>query len=106
AGPSNAELVRAVQTELKRVNCGDMDATGEWNKETEEAVVRFNDHARWRFDWKQPSASLLSALVRSGEYACALECVDGYKADGGACVPAADASPRPLPLPVVKRPRR
>jgi uncharacterized caspase-like protein len=91
----NVELVRSVQMELKRVGCGNVAVDGQWSDATREGVRRFNEQARWRFDTNLPSPGLLSALQRSGEYACPMECEAGFELSGNTCVPAQQRASTP-----------
>lgn len=94
AGASEQELVRTIQMELARVGCGTLAADGAWNPDTQQAVLRFNQHGRWRFDPASPSPTLLAALRRNEGRVCPLECGAGFEARDGTCVAAA---PPPAP---------
>jgi uncharacterized caspase-like protein len=105
ATPANPEpeLIRTIQIELVRVGCGTLATDGAWNPATQQAVLRFNQHGRWRFDPAVPSPALLAALRRNDARVCPLECEPGYEAQGNTCVAAA---PPPAPAPQKKKAER
>ncbi|MBI5318271.1 MAG: caspase family protein [Bradyrhizobium sp.] len=83
--PSQAELPRLLQAELKRVGCVTGAAGDEWNSAAQKALGLFNKNAKKKFDVKVASLDALdSARSRSGRV-CPLVCDRGYRADGDKC---------------------
>jgi Caspase domain len=85
AGPPQAELVKSVQTELRRVGCMSADADGEWNAESQRSLALFNKNAGTKFDVKLASLEALDAIKLKPSRFCPLICEHGFKADGDHC---------------------
>jgi hypothetical protein len=95
---SSPEFVLAVQFELIRVGCGAFAPQEQWNSTAQQAVVRFNEHGRWRFDPARPTRGLLAALRRNEARVCPPDCEPGFELRGMSCV-AVQQTPTPAPAP-------
>jgi hypothetical protein len=85
AGPSQAELAKSVQAELRRVGCLTADADGEWNAVSRRSLTLFNKHAGTKFDTKLASLDALDAIKLKPARVCPLICEHGFKTDGEKC---------------------
>jgi hypothetical protein len=90
AGPPQAELVKAelvksVQTELRRVGCLTAAADGEWNTASQHSLTLFNKHAGTKFNVKLASLDALDAIKLKSTRVCPLICEHGFKPDGDNC---------------------
>jgi hypothetical protein len=85
AGPPQAELIKSVQTELRRVGCLTAAADGEWNAAARRSLALFNKNAGTKFDVKLASLDALDAIKLKPSRVCPLICEHGFKADGDQC---------------------
>jgi hypothetical protein len=85
AGPPQAELIKSVQTELRRVGCLTGEADGEWNAASQRSLALFNKNAGTKFDVKLASLDALDAIKLKPSRVCPLTCEHGFKADGDRC---------------------
>ena len=85
AGPSQADLTKSVQTELRRVGCLAAPADGDWNGASQRSLSLFNKNAGTRLDVKTVSADTLDAIKQKTSRVCPLVCEHGYKVDGDQC---------------------
>ena len=85
AGPPQAEIVKSVQSELRRVGCLTAQADGEWNTASQRSMALFNRHAGTKFDVKLASTDALDAIKLKPSRVCPLICERGFKADGDSC---------------------
>lgn len=85
AGPPPAELIKSVQTELRRVGCLSGEADGEWNAASQRSMALFNKNAGTKFDVKLASLDALDAIKLKSARVCPLVCEHGFKADGDKC---------------------
>jgi hypothetical protein len=85
AGPPQAELIKSVQTELRRVGCLTDAANGEWNVTSQRSLALFNKNAGTKFDVKLASLDALDAIKLRPSRVCPLICEHGFKADGDHC---------------------
>jgi uncharacterized caspase-like protein len=85
AGPPPAELVKSVQSELRRVGCLNSEADGEWNTATRRSLSLFNRNAGTTLDTKVASSDALDAIKQKPSRVCPLACDHGFKADGDHC---------------------
>jgi uncharacterized caspase-like protein len=83
--PPQAELVKSVQTELRRVGCMSANADGEWNAASQRSLALFNKNAGTKFDVKLASLDALDAIKLKPSRVCPLICEHGFKADGDHC---------------------
>jgi hypothetical protein len=83
--PSPAELIKSVQTELRRVGCLTGDADGEWNAASQRSLAQFNKHAGTKFDIKLANLDTLDAIKLKPSRVCPLVCEHGFRADGDSC---------------------
>jgi uncharacterized caspase-like protein len=85
AGPSQAELVKSLQAELRRVGCLTATADGEWNTVSRRSLALFNKHAGTQFDVKLASLDALDAIKLKPSRVCPLVCEHGFRVDGERC---------------------
>jgi len=85
AGPSQAELAKSLQTELRRVGCLTASSDGEWNALSRRSLTLFNKHAGTKFDTKLASLDALDAIKLKPARVCPLICEHGFKPDGDHC---------------------
>jgi uncharacterized caspase-like protein len=85
AGPPPADLVKSVQSELRRVGCLTGETNGEWNSTSQRSLALFNKNAGTKFDVKLASADALDAIKLKPSRVCPLICEYGFKADGDHC---------------------
>src|SRR6266478_909954 len=92
--PCNAErrgaqtdVVKSVQTELRRVGCLTGAADGEWNTVSQRSLTLFNKHAGTKLDVKLASPDALDAIKLKSSRVCPLICQHGFRpdADGDTC---------------------
>ena len=84
-GPTQADIARSVQTELRRVGCLNAAADGEWNAASQRSLALFNRYAGTKFDVKLASIDTLDAIKLKSSRVCPLICEHGFKADGDRC---------------------
>jgi uncharacterized caspase-like protein len=84
--PSQADITKSVQTELRRVGCLSGDANGDWNATSQRSLSAFNRNAGTRLDVKTANADTLDAIKQKPSRVCPLTCEHGFKADGNQCV--------------------
>jgi uncharacterized caspase-like protein len=84
-GPSQADLTRSVQNELRRVGCLAAPADGDWNANSQRSLSLFNKNAGTRLDVKTVNADTLDAIRQKPSRVCPLVCERGFKADGDHC---------------------
>ena len=85
AGPSQADLTKSVQTELRRVGCLAAPADGDWNAASQRSLSLFNKNAGTRLDVKTVTVDTLDAIKQKASRVCPLVCEHGYKVDGDQC---------------------
>jgi uncharacterized caspase-like protein len=85
AGPPQAELIKSVQAELRRVGCLSGEADGEWNAASQRSMALFNKSAGTKFDVKLASLDALDAIKLKPARVCPLICEHGFKSDGDKC---------------------
>jgi hypothetical protein len=84
--PTQAEITKSVQTELRRVGCLASSADdGEWNADTQRSLKTFNRQAGTKLDVKTATADTLDAIRQRPSRVCPLVCEHGFKADGDGC---------------------
>jgi Caspase domain len=84
-GPPPADIVKSVQTELRRVGCLTAAADGEWNAASQRSLALFNRHAGTKLNVKLASVDALDAIKLKPSRVCPLICERGFKADGERC---------------------
>lgn len=92
AGPAGSplfadggELIRAVQTALKRHRCYTAGVDGKWGRGSRAAVRKFNEATGTSFE-EQPSEDLFYTARGTPAPACPLECGPRYRISGDECV--------------------
>jgi len=86
ANLSAAEIVRSMQTELRRVGCLTAAEDGEWTSSSRHALELFNRQAGTKFDVKVASVDALDAVKATPARICPLICQHGFKRDGEGCI--------------------
>lgn len=66
----STDVVRQVQTELRRVGCYSGTQDGDWNKATRSALQQFNRRSKSNFDTTRPSSQLVDALKGHKDRVC------------------------------------
>jgi uncharacterized caspase-like protein len=84
-GPSQPDLTKSVQTELRRVGCLTSETDGQWNAASQRSLTLFNRYAGTKFDVKLASTDALDAIKLKPSRICPLVCDHGFKADGDHC---------------------
>ena len=83
--PSQTEITKSVQSELRRVGCYGGNADGEWDLSSQRSLLQFNRSAGTRLDIKTVNADTLDAIKQKPSRVCPLVCEHGFKADGDHC---------------------
>ena len=83
--PSQTDITRSVQTELRRVGCYSGDADGDWGASSQRSLSQFNRNAGLKLDVKTANADTLDAIKQKSSRVCPLVCEHGFKADGDHC---------------------
>jgi uncharacterized caspase-like protein len=84
-GSPQVDVVKSVQTELRRVGCLTGNVDGDWNAATQRSLTLFNRYAGTRLDARTASLDTLDAVKLKQARVCPLVCEHGYKADGDRC---------------------
>ena len=84
-GSPEADVVKSVQTELRRVGCLTGAVDGDWNAASQRSLTLFNRYAGTKLDIKAANADTLDAIRLKQARVCPLVCEHGYKADGDRC---------------------
>jgi Caspase domain len=83
--PSQADLARSVQAELRRVGCLTGAADGEWSAASQRSLTLFNKHAGTKFNVRLASLDALDAIKLRPGRVCPLACEHGFRPDGETC---------------------
>ena len=83
--PSQAEITKSVQSELRRVGCYTGSADGDWDSASQRSLSLFNRNAGLKLDLKKVNADTLDAIKQKTSRVCPLVCQHGFKADGDHC---------------------
>ncbi len=86
AQQSVSDVVRQLQSELRRVGCNTGAVDGSWDDAAQRALTLFNKHAGTTLDVKAASLDSLDVVKGKSGRICPLVCDHGYKADGDTCV--------------------
>jgi hypothetical protein len=84
-GPSQGDLTKSVQSELRRVGCLSGPADGDWNTASQRSLSAFNRHAGTKLDVRTVTADTLGVIRQKQSRVCPLVCEHGLKADGDHC---------------------
>ena len=79
-------LVRLLQSELKRVGCEPGKPSDIWSKSSEAALAAFNKVARTNYPTKIASTDALDGIRLKADRVCPLECVRSEHLEGDRCV--------------------
>jgi hypothetical protein len=83
--PSQTEITKSVQSELRRVGCYTGNADGDWDASSQRSLSQFNRNAGMKLDVKTANADTLDAIKQKPSRVCPLVCDHGFKADGDHC---------------------
>ncbi len=83
--PSQSDITKSVQSELRRVGCYGGDADGDWGQSSQRSLSQFNRSAGTRLDTKTVNADTLDAIKQKPSRVCPVACEHGFKADGDHC---------------------
>jgi uncharacterized caspase-like protein len=83
--PSQTEIAKSVQSELRRVGCYSGNADGDWDAPSQRSLSQFNRNAGMKLDVKTANADTLDAIKQKQSRVCPLVCEHGFKADGDHC---------------------
>jgi len=83
--PSQGEITKSVQAELRRVGCYTGSADGDWDQASQRSLSQFNRSAGTKLDVKTVNADTLDAIKQKPSRVCPLVCEHGFKADGDHC---------------------
>jgi uncharacterized caspase-like protein len=83
--PSQTEITKSVQTELRRVGCYSGSADGDWGDASQRSLSQFNRNAGTKLDVRTANADTLDAIKQKPSRVCPLVCEHGFKADGDRC---------------------
>jgi hypothetical protein len=93
ASPSDpAALVRAVQTELKRVGCYSGSIDGQWDSRARDALAEFTRITKSAIATDEPTSAGLEAIAGQKSRICPLRCGSGEIEMNGRCVAKAEPS--------------
>ncbi|MCW5701206.1 MAG: hypothetical protein KIT82_01305 [Bradyrhizobium sp.] len=84
--PSEIDLPRALQSELRRVGCNTSAVDGAWNEDSQKALDLFNRHAGLKLDFRVASVDALDAVKGKSGRICPVACDAGFRADGERCI--------------------
>lgn len=85
-----AQLVRELQSELKRVGCYIGAIDGEWDHASKAAMGAFNDRVNATLPFDEPDFILLTLVQGHRGHACGQSCPSGQMLDSaGRCLPTA-----------------
>ncbi|NEU97198.1 caspase family protein [Bradyrhizobium uaiense] len=84
-GSPGVDVVKSVQTELRRVGCLTGAVDGDWNAASQRSLSLFNRYAGTKLEIKTASVDTLDAIKLKQARVCPLVCERGYKADGDRC---------------------
>lgn len=82
---SPQELVRSVQSELRRVGCLADAESVEWGAKPQRSLTLFNKYAGTKLDATLASFDALEAIKARSGRVCPLVCDHGFRADGDHC---------------------
>jgi uncharacterized caspase-like protein len=83
--PSQTDITKSVQSELRRVGCYSGNADGDWDSSSQRSLSQFNRSAGTKLDVKTVNADTLDAVKQKPSRVCPLVCEHGSKADGDHC---------------------
>src|SRR6185312_12520310 len=83
--PSQTEITKSVQSELRRVGCYSGSADGDWGEASQRSLSQFNRNAGMKLDVRTANADTLDAIKQKPSRVCPMVCEHGFKADGDRC---------------------
>jgi uncharacterized caspase-like protein len=83
--PSQTDITKSVQSELRRVGCYSGNTDGDWDSSSQRSLSQFNRSAGTKLDVKTVNADTLDAIKQKPSRVCPLVCEHGFKADGDQC---------------------
>jgi uncharacterized caspase-like protein len=84
-GSPQVDVVKSVQTELRRVGCLTGAVDGDWNPASQRSLTLFNRYAGTKLDIKIANVDTLDAVKLKQSRICPLACEHGYRAEGDRC---------------------
>lgn len=87
------ELVRSLQTELRRVGCHSGAVDGNWQSQTRGALTQFARQAKLDLYTEKPSVAALDAVKAQKNRVCPLDCGSGKVEKDGNCVATTPSPP-------------
>ncbi|MEQ1577213.1 MAG: peptidoglycan-binding domain-containing protein [Hyphomicrobium sp.] len=89
-GNARTQLIRDLQTELKRLGCYSGEADGSWGNGSKRALVAFMERINASLPVEQPDYIQLTLLQGQSAQMCGRDCPKGQaQTDDGRCVPSA-----------------
>jgi uncharacterized caspase-like protein len=83
--PSQNDINKSVQLELRRVGCYSGNVDGDWGSDSQRSLSQFNRSAGMKLDVKTANGDTLDAIKQRSTRVCPLICEHGFKADGDRC---------------------
>jgi uncharacterized caspase-like protein len=83
--PSQNDINKSVQLELRRVGCYSGNVDGDWGSDSQRSLSQFNRSAGMKLDVKTANGDTLDAIKQKSTRVCPLICEHGFKADGDRC---------------------
>jgi Caspase domain len=91
------KLVRALQTELKRVGCDPGNVDGVWDDKAKRALAEFARLSKVALPTEAPTSEALQAALGQKDRICALQCGPHETEKSGRCVARANRTGTDLP---------
>lgn len=85
-GRPDGQLIRNLQSELKRIGCYGENIDGIWGRMSSNALERFNKETGSKLASLDPSEELLGVIAKYNPGACPLQCGAQFEARDGRCV--------------------
>src|SRR5262249_41600470 len=83
--PTQSEINKSVQLELRRVGCYSGNVDGDWDSASQRSMSQFNRNSGMKLETKSANADTLDAIKQKSSRVCPLICEHGFKADGDRC---------------------
>ena len=81
-----AETTRRILSELKRLGCYSGEPTVAWSANSQRAMEQFNRHSGQKLETRLASLDAVDILKAKPTRVCPLQCGQGFRAAGEACV--------------------
>ena len=83
--PSQTDITKSVQSELRRVGCYSGNADGDWDSSSQRSLSQFNRSAGTKLDVKTVNADTLDAIKQKPLRVCPLVCEHGFHSGKNYC---------------------